>query len=77
MLTDIRSLIKSASVSVDGQYINVACVLSADASAFHNPEYVVKALKGSCGILSCGDLTAEYYSIIREVAYSADMTLFR
>ena len=77
VLADIRPLIKSASVATDGQEIVISCVLSADASAFLNPEYVVKALKSSCGILSCGDLTVEYYSIMRNAAYCADMSLFR
>lgn len=75
--TDIRPLIKSASVAFDGEEIVINCVLSADASAFLNPEYVIKALKGSCKIISCGDLTAEYYSIMRNVAYRADMSLFK
>ncbi len=77
VLADIRPLIKSASVTSDGQNITVFCVLSADASAFLNPEYVVKALKSRCGILSDNDLTSEYYSIMREAAYSADMSDFR
>ena len=77
VLTDIRPLIKSASVTHDGGEIVIHCVLSADPSAFLNPEYVVKALKGSCGILSCGDLTAEYYSIMRNAAYNQDMSDFR
>lgn len=75
--TDIRPLIKSASVVSEGEIIRISCVLSADASAFLNPEYIIKALKGSCGILSCPDLTAEYYSIMRESAYCEDMTPFR
>jgi len=77
VLTNIRPLIKSASVAFDGEFIKVSAILSADASAFLNPEYVVKALKKSCGILSAADLTTEYYSIMREVAYRSDMTLFR
>ena len=77
VLTDIRPLIKSTAVVSDGENVVIRCVLSADASAFLNPEYVIKALKSSCGILSCGDLTAEYYSIMRESAYCADMSPFR
>lgn len=77
VLTDIRPLIKSASAVSDGEIIRISCVLSADASAFLNPEYVIKALKGKCGILSCSDLTTEYYSIMRESAYCGDMTPFR
>lgn len=74
---NIRPLIKNASVIFDGEYIRIACTLSADASAFLNPEYIVKALRERCGILSDTDLTKEYYSIMRENAYFADMTEFR
>lgn len=74
---NIRPLIKSVSVMFDGEYIRIFCTLSADASAFLNPEYVVKALSERCGILSDPDLTKEYYSIMRENAYLGDMTEFR
>ena len=76
-VVDIRPLIKSASVAFGGEYLSVACVLSADPSAFLNPEYIVKALRGGVGILSDADLTQEYYSIMRERAYLADMNEFR
>jgi hypothetical protein len=42
-----------------------------------NPEYLVKALKKYCGILSSGDLMREYYGIVREAAFCADMSEFR
>lgn len=77
VLADIRPLIKSVSAAADGEEIKISCVFSADQSAFLNPEYVIKALKGSCGILSSDDLLAEYYSIMREVAYCDDMSLFK
>ena len=57
--------------------IHIDALLSADASSFLNPEYVIKALKTECGILSNPDLTKEYYSIMRTAAYKADMTEFR
>ena len=74
---DIRPLIKSASAVLDGELIVINCVLSADQSAFLNPEYVIKALKEECGILSDPCIVNEYYSIMRENAYRADMSEFR
>ncbi len=75
--TDIRPLIKSAQCVLDGEIIRISCVLSADSSAFLNPEYIIKALKAKCGILSDPCLVNEYYSIMRETAYKADMSEFR
>lgn len=74
---DIKPLIRSASAVYDAGSIRIDCVLSADASAFLNPEYVVKHLRSACGILSCEDLLAESYSILRRGAYAADMSEYR
>lgn len=76
-VVDIRPLIKRARVVFDGEHLSVSCVLSADPSAFLNPEYIVKALRGGVGILRDTDLTQEYYSIMRECAYLSDMNEFR
>ena len=74
---NIRPLIKEISAELRGDVIHIDAVLSADASAFLNPEYVVKALKSACGILSNPDLTKEYFSIMRTAACKADMSEFR
>ena len=74
---DIRPLIKEIKTECQGENIHIDALLSADASSFLNPEYVVKALKSECGILSNPDLTKEYYSIMRTAAYKGDMTEFR
>lgn len=74
---DIRHLIKSAEASYDGENIIIDAVLSADPSAFLNPEYVIKALRDGCGILSSPDITSEYYETLRLKAYFGDMTDFR
>jgi len=76
-MVNIRPLIKSVKTDFDGENIRISCVLSADASAFLNPEYVIKALREKLNILSDDDLTKEYYSIMRENAYLADMNEFR
>ena len=76
-LVDIRPLIKSVSAVACGDAIRISCVLSADQSAFLNPEYIVKALREKVGVLSNPDLTSEYYTIMREKAYTADMRDFR
>lgn len=76
-IVDIRPLIKSAdAVFTDGN-IRISCLLSADPSSFLNPEYIIKALREKCGILSSEDLTTESYSIMRERAYFADMSEFK
>ncbi len=73
---DIKSLIQSADVTFDEGCIVVSCVISADASAFLNPEYIVKYLRKECGILTSEDLLSESYSIVRERAFRADMSEF-
>ena len=74
---EIAHLIRSATAEYRDGKIYIECVLSADASAFLNPEYVVKYLRGKCGILSSPNLLSESYSIFRHTAYRADMTEFR
>ncbi len=74
---NIRPLIKEAEVSFADGMLHIDAVLSADASSFLNPEYVIKALRASCGILSDPDLTKEYYTILRAQAFKDDMSPFR
>lgn len=74
---DIRPLIKSVKAGFDGELIHIDAVLSAEASSFLNPEYVIKALRTECAILSDPDITKEYYSIMRREAYKGDMTPFK
>ena len=75
--TNIRPLIKSAVAYGEGESVVINATLSADPSAFLNPEYIIKALRESCGILSASNLTTESYDIMREKAYFGDMTEFR
>ncbi len=75
-ITDIRPLIKSAFCKLDGDILRISCVLSADQAAYLNPEYIIKVLKINCGILSCPDLTAEHYTILRTRAHLSDMSDF-
>ena len=73
---DIRPQIKSCECKCSNSRLVPECVLSADASSFLNPEYIIKALRNKCGILSSPDITSEGYTIMREEAYKSDMTLF-
>jgi radical SAM-linked protein len=75
--TNIRPLIKSAIADREGESVVINATLSADPSAFLNPEYIIKALRESCGILSAPDLTTESYDIMRLNAYFDNMTEFR
>ncbi len=74
---DIKPLIRFASAVYDGGLIRVDCTLSADASSFLNPEYLVKYLRSACGLLSNENIMAESYSILRHGAYAADMSEYR
>lgn len=74
---NIRPLIKSAVATRVGDDIIVDAVLSADPSAFLNPEYLIKALRDKCDVLTSPDLMSEQYEIMRLNAYFADMTEFR
>ena len=74
---DIRPLIHSVDTSFDGKEIIIKAVLSADPSSFLNPEYLIDALRASLGVLSSENLTSEYYNIVRERGYFADMSEFR
>ena len=76
-VVDIRPLIKDVKAELVGDVIHLDAILSAEASSFLNPEYVIKALRSECGILSDPDLTKEYYSIMRTEAYKGDMSPFR
>ena len=74
-LVDIKPMVKSFAVSFDGK-IRVKCVLSADSSAFLNPEYIIKLLRERCGILSSENLMSESYTILRTNAYNEELSEF-
>ena len=74
---NIRPLIKSATATRAGENLIIDATLSADPSAFLNPEYLIKALRDRCGVLASPDLMSEYYEIMRLNAYFSDMTEFR
>ena len=76
-IVDIKPLIKSASVVCDNGVLRMSAILSADPSAFLNPEHVITALKRECGIMADDNLLNESYSIMRERAYFADMSEFK
>ena len=75
--TDIKPLIKSFEVTKKEGYIEIYTLLSANPSAFLNPEYVIKALKSNMGILKEENLLSESYSIMREEGYFGDMSVFK
>ncbi len=75
-LVDIKPMIKSASAVYDSGKIKISCILSADSQSFLNPEYIIKYLREAVGIMSSENLLSESYSIMRECAYSDDMSEF-
>ena len=74
---DIRPLIKSINATFDQGEIKISAVLSADPSAFLNPEHLIKYLKKRLNVLTSPNLLSESYSIIRNEAYLDDMSVFR
>lgn len=77
-IVDIRHLIHSATATLaDDGRILIDAILSADPSSFLNPEYLVTALRDGAGLLSDSCLMNESYSIMRNEAYTADMSVFR
>ncbi len=74
---DVKPLIKDISVTKDGEELVFDATLSADPSSYLNPEYIVKYLRESVGILSDSNITNEWYSILRTKAFCKDMSEFR
>jgi hypothetical protein len=72
-----KPLIHFASVAESSGELHINCILSATPEAFLNPENLVKAIKDSTGILNSPDLSREYYTVMRLVAYREVMTEFR
>ena len=74
---DIIPLIKEVKAEYraeqDNIFLNV--ILSASSTQYLNPEMLVTALKDKIGILS-GDMTEEYYSILRTSQRKEDMSEF-
>ena len=73
---DIKPLIKSIDSKVEQNKVILECILCADASSFLNPEYVVKHLRESVGILAAENIMSESYTIVRHSAYREDMSEF-
>ena len=73
---NIKPMIKSASAVFDNGKILISCILSADSQSFLNPEYIVKYLRDSVGVMSGENLLSESYEIMRENAYFENMELF-
>ena len=75
--SNISSEIREARCAFKDGNLVIDCVLSADASSFLNPEYIVKALRGAGLALMSPDLLLEYYSIMRLEAFCEDMSEFK
>lgn len=74
---DIVPLIRAAEAKYNDteRRIELNTVLSASSTNYLNPEMLITALKREIGILS-GDMTEEYYSILRTSLKNADMSEF-
>lgn len=74
---DIKPLIHSFDAGFKDGLIHVNATLSADPSALLNPELLIKCLDKECAIFKGDSPLSEYYSIIREAAYTADMNAYK
>lgn len=74
---DIAPLVKKTDLSLSDGEIILTAVLSADPSAFLNPELLIKYLKEKTGILNGSSLLDEWYTILRKEVYGVDMNPFR
>lgn len=74
---DIKPLIHSANAAATGDLVKLNLILSADQSCFLNPEYIADALRNAFGILTEESITTDYYTILRERAYKANMAEFK
>lgn len=74
---DIKPLIHSANATATGDLVKLDLILSADQSCFLNPEYIADALRNAFGILTEESITTDYYTILRERAYKANMAEFK
>ena len=74
---DIIPLIKEVKAKYDATENNILLnvLLSASSTEYLNPEMLITALKGKTDILS-GDMTEEYYTILRTSQKKADMSEF-
>ena len=74
---DIVPLIKEAKAQYDAENENITLkvLLSASSTQYLNPEMLITALKQRTAILS-GDMTKEYYTILRVSQKKADMSEF-
>lgn len=74
---DIIPLIKEVNVEYDEKNndIKLKVLLSASSTQYLNPEMLITALKGKTDILS-GDMTEEYYTILRTSQKKEDLSEF-
>lgn len=73
---DITSLINEVCVKYDSGLLKINCTLSASSTEYLNPEMVISALKANLGVMS-GDITKEWYTIMRTGLLKRDMTVFK
>lgn len=72
---DITKFIKSICVTYADGTISIKTVLSTGSSENLNPEYLISAMREKLSILNCDKLD-DFYTIMRNRFYLADMTVF-
>lgn len=72
---DIIPMIASFKAELCKEDIVIKATLKASSTEYLNPELLISALRGKCGILS-GDIAEEWYSIMRKAIRKADLSIF-
>lgn len=77
LTVNIRPLIKEYSLSTEGDFAILDCILNSSQTSFLNPENLVRAIRENTGILPEDRFATEYYTVMKLDAYLEDMSRFR
>ena len=77
LTVNIRPLIKEYSLSTEGDFAILDCILNGSQTSFLNPENLVRAIRENTGILPEDRFATEYYTVMKLDAYLEDMSRFR
>ena len=72
---DIIPMIASVNAELCGDNVMIRATLKASSTEYLNPELLISALREKCGILS-GNISEEWYTIMRTAIRKADLSIF-
>jgi radical SAM-linked protein len=74
---DIKPLVHDFKVDASNGSLVIFATLSSDTQMPLSPELFMKALKENCELFSSYDSLSEYYTIVRECAFTKDMKIYK